>query len=93
MAQMRAAVLLIKNETEATTFATVAGIHRDEHWVFAILVAAIAAIAVNSGQALILRLMFDNSDGDINATISTPIGTVTVNKPFTAAPGLVGLDG
>jgi hypothetical protein len=37
--------------------------------------------------------MFDNSDGDINATISTPIGTVTVNKPFTAAPGLVGLDG
>jgi hypothetical protein len=86
-------ILSVKNETEGTTVATVADLHRDEDWVFAILVAAIAAIAVNSGPAAIEKLMFDDSIGDINATITTPIGTVTVNKPFIAAPGLAGLDG
>lgn len=84
----RGVILRIRNETESTTTATVADLHRHEDWVFVILVAAIAAIAVNSGPALIDVLMYDSSSGDVNVTITTPIGTVTVNKPFTGVAGL-----
>jgi hypothetical protein len=84
----RAAILWIRSETERTTVATVADLRRHEDWVFAIMVAAIAAIAVNAGPALIEALMFGSSLGNVKATITTPIGTVTVNKPFTAVPGI-----
>jgi hypothetical protein len=84
----RGVILRIRNETESTTVATVADLHRHEDWVFATMVAAIAAVAVNSGPALIDVLMYDSSFGNVNATITTPIGTVTVNKPFTGVAGL-----
>jgi len=83
------AILSIKKETEGITVATVADIHYDRDWVFVVLVAAIAAVAVNSGPALIERLMVDTSAGDLVATVTTPIGTLIVNKTFTAAPGLL----
>ena len=86
------AVLSLKNETETTTIATIADLHRDEDWVFAILVAAIAAIAVNSGPALIDILMLDSSNGDLTVSITTPIGTVALNKPFSFVPGLPDAD-
>ena len=89
----RGAVLLIRKETEGATVATIADIRRDEDWLFAILAAAIAAVAVNGGQALIDQLMYADSPGNIVATITRPIGTLTINKPFAAAPGLVGIDG
>jgi hypothetical protein len=82
------AVLLVTNEREGATVATVADFHRDEDWVFALLAAAIAAVAVNGGAPLIEALMFGNSLGNLKTTITTPIGTVVVNKPFTASAGL-----
>jgi len=84
----RGAILWIRNESERTTVATVADLHHHEDWVFAIMTAAIAAVAVNSGPALIDVLMYGASVGNVKATITTPIGAVTVNKPFTAVPGL-----
>jgi hypothetical protein len=83
------AILSMKNETEGGTVATIADIHYAGDYVFVLLVAAIAAVAVNGGQALIDRVMFDNSTGDLEVKITTPIGTVTVNKPFSAVPGLL----
>jgi hypothetical protein len=82
------AVLLLKNEREGTTVATIAHLHRDEDWVFVVLVAAIAAIAVNSGASLIDVLMFASSNGNLTVSITTPTGTVALNKPFSFAPGL-----
>jgi hypothetical protein len=84
----RGVILRVANEAERTTIATVADLYRHEDWVFAILVAAIAAVAVNSGPALIDVLMYAASIGNVKATITTPIGTVAVNKPFTAVPGV-----
>ncbi len=81
-------MLSLKNDREGATITTIAHLHRDEDWVFVVLVAAIAAIAVNSGAALIDILMFDSSNGDLTVSITTPIGTVAVNKPFSFAPGL-----
>ena len=88
------AVLLVKNELEGTTVATVADLHRDEDWVFAIMVAAIPAVAVNGGPALTNAVVLGStSAATMKVTITTPIGTVTVNNNFTTAPGLAGLDG
>jgi hypothetical protein len=86
------AVLLVRNETEGTTVATVADLHRGEDWVFAMLTAAIAAVAVNGGPPLIDMLMYNSSMGNMKMTITTPIGTVVVNKPFMSAPGLAAAD-
>ncbi len=33
-------------------------------------------------------LMLDSSDGDLTVSITTPIGTVALNKPFSIVPGL-----
>jgi hypothetical protein len=83
------AVLSVKNETEGTTIATIADFHRGDDWVFALLVAAIPVVAVNGGQVLIDAVIRGSmSSGNLVATITTPIGKVTVNKPFTAVPGL-----
>ena len=82
------AILSITNETEGTTVATVANIRPDGGWIFAILVAAIPAVAVNGGPALAAALLGLVAACDLVVTITTPIGTVTVNKPFTTAPGL-----
>jgi hypothetical protein len=87
------AMLSLKNEREGTTIATVSDLHRDEDWVFVVLVAAIAAIAVNSGASLIDILMFDSSTGNLTVSITTPIGTVALNKPFSFAPGLPDAEG
>jgi hypothetical protein len=87
------AVLFVKNETEGTTVATVANLHRGDDWLFAILMAAMPVAAVNGGGALIDALIFGGAgNGDLVVTITTPIGTVHVNKPYTIAPGLLGAD-
>jgi hypothetical protein len=88
------AVLLVKNEVEGTTVATVANLHRGDDWVFAIMAAAIPAVAVNGGQALTDAVVLGGtSSATMKATITTPIGTVTVLNDFTTVAGLVGLDG
>ena len=88
-----AAVLSVKNETEGTTIATVADLHRRDDRVFAILMAAMPVAAVNGGPALIDALINGSaSNGDLEVTITTPIGTVHVNKPYTIAQGLLGAD-
>jgi hypothetical protein len=87
------AILSITNESEGATVATVANIRLDGNWIFAILVAAIPAVAVNGGPALAAALMDSSSAGNLVVTITTPIGTVAVNKPFTTAPGLPAADG
>ncbi len=88
------AILSIAKETEGATVATVADIRFEGDWIFAILVAAIPAVAVNGGPALANAVMFStNLNGNLVVTITTPIGTVSVNKPFTTAPGLPAADG
>ncbi len=88
-----AAVLSITNETQGATVATVANICSGRDWIFAILVAAIPSVAVNGGAALADALMVSSSGCNLVATITTPLGTLTINKPFTTAPGLPSAEG
>ncbi len=87
-------VLRVRNETEGTTIATVANLHRGDDWVFATIAAAIPAVAVNGGGALTDTVVRGStSAATIRVRITTPMGTVTVVNDFTTVAVLAGLDG
>ena len=81
------AVLKLTEQNETALVATIADLHREADWIFAILASAIVATTVLAGQALLLL----DGIGDANVTVTTPIGTVASFGTFTFAAGAAGI--
>ena len=84
----RDAIVSLTNDREGVTVATVADIRLRGGWIGAVLVAAIPALALSASASVVTALMFGSEAGALVVKVTTPIGTVAVNRPFTTAPGL-----